>query len=64
METFLTNFPITPGEIGALVVLGIVLFVILAVLRGLMKLTAKIVQGGCLLVALVMGAGFLYVLFN
>ena len=64
MESLLANFPITPAEMGALVVLAIVLFAILAALRGLMKLTAKIVQGGCLLVALVMGAGFLFVLFN
>lgn len=64
MESFLTNFPITPGEMGGLVALAVVLFLFLAVLRGVLKLTAKIVQGGCLLVVLVMGAGFLFVLFN
>ena len=64
MEAFLADFPITPAEIGALFILAIALIAFLAILRGLMKLTAKIVQGGCLLVAVVMGAGFLYVLVN
>ena len=64
MDSLLTNFPITLGELGALIALAVVLFLFLALLRGVLKLTARIVQGGCLLVALIMGAGFLYVLFN
>ena len=57
-------FGITMDELGALLLLGVVLLVILGMLRLLLKLTVAVVRNGCLLSTAVVVLAILYVMLN
>jgi len=57
-------FGITMDELGALLLLGVVLMVILGMLRLLLKLTVAVVRNGCLLSVAVVALAILYVMLN
>ena len=64
MDALLAPLGVSMGELTGLVGLAIVLFLGLALLRGLLRLTARLLRFGCSFIFAVMLLAVLFVMLN